>query len=182
MSDCTIIKKLKQNDEKAIEELIDKYGRYIAAIVYGVGGFSLKAEDIEEIESDVFYAVWKRRHKLLEIESLKPYLAQAARNMTRNKCGKVKKEQPLDDELSFETEKTDELLIQKEKIAIIKEFMKTMEYPDKDILTAYYFWNYKLGDIAAMYEVPLSTVKSKLYRGRKTIIKYFEERGYLYEN
>lgn len=183
MSDCTIIKKLKQNDEKAMEELIDKYSHYISAIIFGVSCSLLKAEDIEEITSDVFYAIWKSRHKLLEIDSLKPYLAQIARNMTRNKFGSVKKEQTLDDEsLVFETQETDELLIQKEKLSIVKDFIDTIKYPDKDILTAYYFWNYKLEDIAAMHELPLSTVKSKIYRGRKTIIEYFEERGYIYEN
>jgi RNA polymerase sigma-70 factor (ECF subfamily) len=84
--------------------------------------------------------------------------------------------QQLDDEiLIFETEKTDEMLIQKEKISIIKEFMDTLRSPDKDILKAYYFWNYKLEYIAVMYELPLSTVKSKIYRGRKAITEYFEE-------
>ncbi len=183
MNDCTIIRKLKQNNEKAIKELIDKYGRYIAAVIYRVSGSVLKAEDIEEIVSDVFYSVWKRRHHLLEIESLKPYLAQAARNMTKNKFSHVKDEQPLDDEMAvFDTEETDELLIQKEKVSMVREFMDSMKYPDKDILTAYYFRDYKLEDIASMYELPLSTVKSKIYRGRKTIIEYFEERGYLYES
>ncbi len=183
MNDCTIIRKLKQNNEKAIKELIDKYGRYVAAVIYGVSGSLLKAEDIEEIVSDVFYSVWKRRHNLLEIDSIKPYLAQAARNMTKNKFSHVKDEQSLDDEIGvFDTEEIDELLIQKEKISIVKEFMDTMKYPDKEILTAYYLRDYKLDDIAAMYELPLSTVKSKIYRGRKTITEYFKERGYLYEN
>lgn len=71
MSDCTVIKKLKQNDEKAMEELIDRYGQYTAAIVYRISGSSLNAEDIEEIVSDVFYAIWKSRHHLLETNSLK---------------------------------------------------------------------------------------------------------------
>ncbi len=82
----------------------------------------------------------------------------------------------------FDTEETEELIIRKEKISIVKEFMGTMKYPDKDILAAYYFRDYKLEDIAAMYKLPLSTVKSKIYRGRKTIIEYFKERGYIYEN
>lgn len=183
MNDRAIIKKLKQNNEKAIKELIDKYGRYVAAVVCGVSGAVFKAEDVEEVVSDVFYSVWKNRHNILEIDSIKPYLAQAARNITKNKFSQVKDEQLLDDEIeAFDTEATEELIIRKEKISIVKEFMGTMKYPDKDILAAYYFRDYKLEDIAAMYELPLSTVKSKIYRGRKTIIEYFKERGYIYEN
>lgn len=178
MKDCTIIKKLKRNDEKAIEELIDKYGRYIAAVVYKVSAAALKAEDIEEIVSDVFYAVWKIRHSIAQTDSLKPYLAQTARNMTRNKFKKVKDELPLEEDMLLSQNNIiDEMLIQKEKIAIIKDFLDRMKHPDKDILKAYYFMNCRLEDISETYELPLSTVKSKIYRGRKTIIEYLEERG-----
>lgn len=179
MSDRFIIKKLKQDDERAIEELIDKYAPYAAAIVYRISGASLKVEDMEEIVSDVFYAIWKRRHHLVETDSIKPYLAQTARNMTRNKWSRVTHEQPLDDDnLPFAAHTTDEMLIQREQVSIVKKFMDTLKGPDKEILTAYYFGNYKLEDIALMYKLPLSTVKSKIYRGRKAIINYFEERGY----
>ncbi|MNJ50401.1 RNA polymerase factor sigma-70 [compost metagenome] len=181
MSDSLLIQRLKKNDDKAIEELITKYGQYTAAIVYGVGGSALNAEDVEEVVSDVFYAIWKSRHKIVQIESLKPYLAQIARNMTRNKWRHVKNEQPLDDELSIVNSPTaDEALIQKESIATIKKLIATLKPPDNDILHAYYIWNYKLEDIALMYKLPLSTVKSKIYRGRRTIVQYFEEGGIEY--
>lgn len=182
MSDNPIIKKLKHNNEKAIEELIDKYGQYIASVVFRIGGSSLKAEDIEEVISDVFYAVWKTRDTIVQTDSLKPYIAQIARNITRNRFKNQRDELPIEEELLLqEDDKIEEMLVQKEKVSIIKDFVDTMKYPDKDILTDYYFKNYKLQDISANYKIPMSTVKSKIYRGRKTIIKYLEERGYIYE-
>ncbi len=182
MSDCTIIKKLKRNNEKAIEELIDKYGQYIVSIVFRISGASLKSEDIEEVVSDVFYATWKARHTIMETDSIKPYLAQIARNMTRNRFNNVRDELPLDEDILFQgVNKIEEMLVQKEKVSIIKDFVDKMKYPDRDILTAYYFKNYKLQDISDTYKIPMSTVKSKIYRGRKTIIEYLEERGYIYE-
>lgn len=178
MSDILLIQQLKKNDDKAIEELITRYGQYTASIVYGVGGSALNAEDVEEIVSDVFYAIWKSRQEILQIESLKPYLAQIARNMTRNKWKTVKNDQPLDDELSMiNSPTTDEALIQKESIATIKKIIATLKHPDNDILHDYFIWNYKLEDIAQMYKLPLSTVKSKIYRGRRTIVQFFDEGG-----
>lgn len=177
-SDRWLIQQLKNNDESAIEELITRYGQYAAAIVLGVGGASLNAEDVEEVVSDVFYALWKSRHGLQETDSIKPYLSQITRNMTRNKWSRVRNEQPWDDELSvIGTPATDEVVIQKERITIIKKLMAAFHYPDKDILTAYYFREYKLEDIASMYKLPLSTVKSKIYRGRKLIVRYFNKGG-----
>lgn len=182
MSDCTIIKKLKRNNEKAIEELIGKYGQYIASVVYKVGGAALKTEDIEEVVSDVFYALWKARHNIAQTDLLKPYLAQIARNMTRNKYKNVREELPLEeDTLSFEN-KIDEMILQKEKIVMVKDFLDKMKQPDRDILTAYYFMNNRLEEISITYNLPLSTVKSKIYRGRKTIVECLKERGYSYEH
>ncbi|MCM3633470.1 RNA polymerase sigma factor [Paenibacillus camelliae] len=182
MSDSILIQRLKENDDSAIEELITIYGQYIAAVVYRVGGLSLHAEDVEEVVSDVFYAVWKSRHKILQTESLKPYLAQIARNMTRNKWRHVKHDQPLDDQLAMANNfpTTDDALIQKENVATIKKLIATLKPPDNDILYAYYIWNYKLEDIALMYNLPLSTVKSKIYRGRRTIVECFEGGGNSY--
>ncbi|MBD3917426.1 sigma-70 family RNA polymerase sigma factor [Paenibacillus sp. PR3] len=177
-SDRSLIQQIKNNDESAIEELIARYGQYTAAIVYGVGGASMNAEDVEEVVSDVFYAIWKSRHSLQQTDSIKPYLAQIARNMTRNKWSRVRNEQPLDDELSvIGAPATDEVVILKERISMIKTLMAAFKYPDKDILTAYYFREYKLEDIASMYELPLSTVKSKIYRGKKSIVQYFDKGG-----
>jgi len=178
LSDNLLIQRLKDNDDKAIEELINRYGQYTASIVYGVGGPALNAEDVEEVVSDVFYAVWKSRHRILQTESLKPYLAQIARNMTRNKWKHVKNDQPLVDELSMvNSSSTDETLIQKESIVAIKKLIATLKPPDNAILHAYFMCNYKLEEIALMYDLPLSTVKSKIYRGRRTIVENFEEGG-----
>lgn len=178
LSDRLLIQRLQENDDQAIEELITRYGQYTATIVYRVGGPALNAEDVEEVVSDVFYAIWKSRHKIVQTESIKPYLAQIARNMTRNKWRQVKNDQPLDDQSSImNSPATDEALIQKESITTIKKLIAALKPPDNDILHAYYIWNYKLEDIALMFNLPLSTVKSKIYRGRKTIVEYCERGG-----
>ena len=179
MSDCTIIKRLKRNDEKGIEMLIDKYSRYVAAVIWALSKDTLKPEDVEELISDVFYALWKRRKELLETESLKPYLAQTTRNMTKNKFKSLKEESSInEEELFFENHDTENLMIQREEIDVIKEFLNRMRSPDGDILKSYYFLNVKLEDISLRFKLPLSTVKSKIYRGRKSIAAYFKERGF----
>lgn len=182
MEDCTIIKKLKQNKEKALEALMDRYNSYVVSIVVKIGGHLLSVQDVEEIASDVFYAVWKKRENLIESDSLKPYIAQIARNMTKTRLYRAREEEPLEEDiLVFVSESMDELLIRKEQLQFLQNTISEFNYPDKDILLAYYFWNYKLTEIAQRFELPLSTIKSKLYRGRSELIKRFEEGGYHYE-
>ncbi|MDF2540838.1 MAG: DNA-directed polymerase sigma-70 factor [Herbinix sp.] len=182
MDDCTVIKRLKQNKEKALETLMVRYTSYVVSIIVRIGGHLLSSQDVEEIASDVFYAIWKRRESLIEVDSLKPYIAQIARNMTKTRLNQTREETPLDDDiLVIHSEDIDEQLIQKEQIKYLHETISQFHFPDKDILLAYYFWNYKLTDIAKQFELPLSTIKSKLYRGRCELVKRFEEGGYHYE-
>lgn len=182
MKDCTIVKKLKQNKEKALEALMLRYTSYVVSIIIRIGGSLLSAQDIEEIASDVFHAVWKRREHLIEADSLKPYIAQIARNMTKTRMSQIKETVPLEEDfLVIVSEGMEEQLVQKEQLQFLRETLSQFDYPDKDILFAYYFRSYKLADIAKQFELPLSTIKSKLYRGRSELIKKFEEGGYHYE-
>ena len=54
MEDCTIIKKMKLNKEKALEALMQRYTSYVVTIIMRIGGQLLSAQDVEEIASDVF--------------------------------------------------------------------------------------------------------------------------------
>ncbi|MDF2510776.1 MAG: DNA-directed polymerase sigma-70 factor [Herbinix sp.] len=182
MEDYIIIKRLKQNKEKALEYLIERYSSYVVSIAARIGGRLLSIQDVEEIASDVFYAIWKNRGNLIETGSLKPYIAQIARNMTKTRLCHKREEEPLDEDmLVFSSEGVDELIIHKEQLQFLRDTISLLNYPDKDILLSYYFWNYKLTEIAERFDLPLSTIKSKLYRGRSELVKRFEEGGYYYE-
>ena len=71
-----------QND---LSVLMDTYVPYVSKIVSSVGGRFLSKEDKEEVISDVFFAVYRQRGKLREEADRKPYMAQVARNKTKNK-------------------------------------------------------------------------------------------------
>ena len=164
---------------KTLEQLIDKYSSYVVVIASRIGGSILKAQDIEEIASDVFFSIWKNRHSLIETESIKPYIAQIARNMTRKKLLTCKTSEPLEDDILVAPghDIAEELYLQ-EKVTYIHNLFEEFKSPDRDILISYYFDNYKLEEIATNLEIPLSTVKSKLYRGRKEVVKAYEKGGF----
>ena len=71
--------------EKTLEKLMQQYTGYVYQIVKGVSCDGLKKEDMEEIVSDVFFSLWKSQHIFENHTTLKPYLAQIARNKTRNR-------------------------------------------------------------------------------------------------
>ncbi|MCI1983066.1 MAG: hypothetical protein LKJ45_07900 [Oscillospiraceae bacterium] len=80
MNDSDIVSRLQNGEENAFDELVARYLPYVSAVLNGIGGGRFSPEDVEDLSADVFLSVWKNRNSLKACVSLKPYMAQAARN------------------------------------------------------------------------------------------------------
>ena len=58
MDEKSILKKLRNRDEKAFEEIIDLYSAYITVVVKNLLGSKGTKEDVEEVVADTFIALW----------------------------------------------------------------------------------------------------------------------------
>lgn len=171
MSDYEMIEELKKENAKALCLLIDRYGNYVAKILYGFLGSGLTAQDLEEISSDVFFVLWQQRHKLESDKNLKAYIAAIAKNTGRKRLRKWKAVEPFSDELeplsaSLSTEETVELSEKQQKVLSL---IASMQMPDKGIFYRYYYLEQTTGEIAKLMRLNRSTVMSKLARGRHVL-------------
>lgn len=183
VEDTLILKGICKGNDTYLNKLMDKYIPYVSKIVFSLGGHFLSKEDVEEIISDTFYAIWQNRKKLRVNEDIKPYLAQIARNKTKNKLRGITNTsvqiiENLDDIIEESIFVDD--LITSEQIKEIQTVVNSFSNPEKEILYGYYFYEFKLNDIANKLDLPISTVKSKLYRSREKLKQLLIEGG-LYE-
>ncbi len=58
MDEKSILKKLRNKDEKAFEEIIDLYCAYVTSIVGSLLSSKGTKEDVEEVVADIFIALW----------------------------------------------------------------------------------------------------------------------------
>lgn len=56
-----LLERLKKREPNSIDEAVEVYTPYLSTVLYNMAGNSLPKEDIEEIVSDVFVALWKMR-------------------------------------------------------------------------------------------------------------------------
>lgn len=164
-------------NEKILEKIIVHYTNYVSVIVKEISCGYLTVEDMEEVISDVFFSLWKSQIAFESMESIKPYLAQIARNKTRSKLRQLRNRVMTEEEELLDFISIEEHITEKEQVAVIKEILNDMEEPDRKILLLYYFSGFKLEEIAEMLQISLSTIKSKIYRGRKKIVEKFEKEG-----
>lgn len=161
-----LLSRLKRREEKALNEAIDIYTPYLSTVLYNTVGSSLSKEDIEETISDVFVTLWQNAQAIdLEKGTIRSYIAAVARNSALKKLNKQKEFVCLDDVELSEDDFADKA---SENDFLWKAVMSLGE-PDNEIFVRYYKFGEKLKTIAKATGVKLSTVKTKLSRGKNKL-------------
>lgn len=97
MRDERILKKLNDGDAAGLEGLMDAYGRYVSAVVFQILRFSMQAEDMEEVASDVFLTAWTHRADIRP-GKIKAWLGAVARHKAKNKLRERGSALPLEED------------------------------------------------------------------------------------
>lgn len=178
MNEKRIIKKLSEGNVRAFEKLVDTYTSYVGKVVYSVIGTSMTAEDIEETTADVFVEVWKNPQKLKE-GRIKSFLAAIARNLARNKLRERTNTVSIDEnEMVLVDEGFKNEIDTHEKFEIIEDALNSLSEQERDIFIRYYYFGETSKNISQSLDIPVSTITTRLSRGRKKMKAYLLTKGF----
>ncbi len=95
-----IQERIAESDQSAYKELFELFYKKLFRLAFII----TKSHELsEEIVSDVFISLWRKRDKLLEIENLKVYLYVAIKNTSLNYLARLTKTEVVSlDSLEFE--------------------------------------------------------------------------------
>lgn len=178
MEERLLLQRLKKQDPEALEQAIEKYGAYVAAIIRGRGH---APQDVEELTADVFFALWENAATIRK-GALRPWLGRVARNKAAECFRRGQPPLPLEEEDALWVE--DDLwqrLSVREREGMVREALNIFCPQDREIFFRYYDLEQNAREIAAIMNMPHSTVRSRLSRGRQALKAYFEKGGMLDE-
>lgn len=175
-----LLLRLKRGEHGAIEDAVEAYTPYLSTVLYNMCGGRLVKEDAEEVIADTFVALWKNAERIdAQKGTLRSYIAATARNFALKKLSKTKNfadiaevEVAAEGDFAVDTAQSDELW----------DAVMSLGEPDNEIFVRYYKFGEKLNDIAAATGVNLSTVKTKLSRGKTKLKKILSNAEERYEN
>ena len=176
-SDAQLLRRMQLGDDKALSQLMDRYGGYVYRVIANVLLQAGTASDAEELTSDTFYAVWSHADTISP-RNLKAYLAVTARNKAISFLRKHRElpmdldTLPLSDGIMLE----DQAMEQELKLLLHKAIDK-MRPQDRDIFLRYYYYMQTTQQISQLLNIPHSTVRTRLMRGRKTLKKLLTKEG-----
>lgn len=164
MTEATALRELKNGSEKALEWFIRTYTPYVTTVIHNIIGSSMDMSDVEEVAADVFYKLWENAET---VHSPKGFLGTVAWNLAKNKCRERDFDLPLEEEILVVDEISPEAEIEKKELnRAVKLAVLGLPQPDKDIFLRFYYYCQTMETISAEMGINLSTVKTKLRRGR----------------
>ena len=171
-NDNGLIYRAQAGDEAAFAELMQAYYAYVYTIVIGIVN---NPHDAEEVVQDTFLSAYRGLTQLEDTAKFKSWLAEIARNHSRDRLRKKKVDTVSIDAVSARTLQTpdtvDDELIRDEQRELIRRAMETLSDKDREIARAYYLDGASYDELIQTHglsykaiSVRLSRVKQKLAR------------------
>lgn len=169
--DKDLLIRLRKKDQSALQAAIHHYSPYVAAVVRKSLGPQGSSQDVEELISDAFVALWQNAAKLRDDSDLKYWLAVVARNAAFRRRESLPSELPLEENLIFDEPSPQESLDQKERSRLVRGIVDSMEPIDREVFLRHYYWHQPIAQIAREMSKNQSAIKSRLARGREKLRK-----------
>jgi RNA polymerase sigma-70 factor (ECF subfamily) len=168
LDDRKALRGLEKRNADALAAIMDTYTPYVATIVYNIIGQSMSQADVEEVCSDVFFALWRNADKP-KANKLRAYLGTIARNMAKNKLRECSLELPLEDDVLIIPDRDEGEIAEMEQRQAVYSAVLSMAHPEREIFLRHYYYLQKISQIADEMAINAATIKTHLSRGREKL-------------
>lgn len=186
--DFTLIRAVKAGDHRAFEELVGRYQRQVANLIYVTMG---NADVVDDIAQEVFIRVYRSLPNFKFDASFFSWIYRITKNLCIDEVRKKKIRRVLS--LDFLTEdalektkqnKTHETptdsVLSDEKKQVILSALQKLSPEHREIIVLREYEDFSYNEIAEKLHLSLEAVKSRIFRARtelrKILSDYFEER------
>lgn len=179
MTDEQLLREMRKGNQEALQQMIQRYHRYLTTIIGNILGSGGSREDIEELVQDTFYAVWNRAGEIRG--PLKPYLCTAARNRAKSHLRKNHPQFSGGDlvEVPDELSNLEESAIRADLAQRVRAAIDRMRPRDREIFLRTYYYLQNSQEVAQEMGLSPNTVRSCLLRGRKVLQRTLGKEGIL---
>lgn len=150
-----------------IEQLIHTYSDYLFRVAF----IYTKDERVaEEVVQDVFMKFYQTSQRFDERASLKTYLTKMTVNRSYDYLRSWKQRTfSLLEQLTGTSRGVDYRVMQKEERGEITSAVLKLPVKYREVLLLYYYEDLQVNEVAEFLQVPVSTVKTRLQRGREKL-------------
>lgn len=161
LSDADLVARCRAGDADAWSELVERYARYVHAIV--TQGFRFSPDEADDVFQDVFLKVYERLDSLRSDDSVRPWIAQLTRRccLDRIRGGSGREvaagEETLDATVEEEIDRVTEALD-------VHQALGTLSEECREILDRFFTRDESYRTIGDELGIPSGTIASRISR------------------
>jgi RNA polymerase sigma factor (sigma-70 family) len=157
LTDAQLVHRCRQGDVAAWEALVERFSRYVYAIVHA---FRLREHDAEDVFQDVFAKAFEHLGRLRDDAAVRPWLAQ----LTRNACIDRLRTSPREETAEVEDAAFDEAIAQLDEALAVRESLLRLSDECQEILDRFFSRDESYRTIGGALDLPSGTVASRISR------------------
>jgi RNA polymerase sigma factor (sigma-70 family) len=157
-SDAQLVARCRAGEQQAWEALVDRYARYVHAIVVRV--YRLDSHDAEDVFQEVFARAFERLDTLRDGDALRPWIAQTARNCAVDTLRRSGRELPVDEV----PEDVDDGVARLDEALTVHAALDRLSVECHEILDRFFCRDESYRTIGAELDLPSGTIASRIAR------------------
>ncbi|MEM7615194.1 MAG: sigma-70 family RNA polymerase sigma factor [Pseudomonadota bacterium] len=173
-SDIDLLIRIAAQDKSAFAELFGRYGMRVKAFVLRAGTSN---EDADEIAQEVLVTVWRKAHQFDPSKAAaSTWIFAIARNRRIDMIRRRTRPEPDPDDPLFQPDPEPgglEVLSAQQMATKVREGVSQLPADQRDVLKAAFYDGLSHAEIAAHFNLPLGTVKSRIrlsFKHLKTVL------------
>ena len=157
----TLVDRCRGGDERAWEELVDRYAPYVHAIA--VRAYRLAAADAEDVFQEAFLRTWQNLDRIEGDAALRPWLGQVTRRLCLDRLRRVR-EHAAADLPEPRGGHVETALATIEEAIDVRAALAGLGEPCRDILDRFFARDQSYATIGAELDLPPGTIASRISR------------------
>ena len=175
--DLELLRRIAQGDESAMGEFYREHGQVVLAHVLLVTGDRVLAE---EITQDTMLAVWRGASSFRGESSPRSWVIAIARRQTRDRL-RGRRLRVVDDAFLADQPGAgpgpEATALDRAELADVTAAIRELAAPHREVLGLAFGAGLSLPEVASVLEVPVGTVKSRLFAARAALNRILSEKG-----
>ena len=176
MEDVDLIQQVLSGKHEYYAQLVERYQK---PLIYFLRGILRDEEEILDCTQEAFLAAYSNLWRYSSAHTFRAWLYSIARNKAIDLLRKKKNNIPatLDENLIDPQEGPEEAWLAKERAAQVEEVLAELPEHFRQALYLRYQQELSYEEISCILNIPVSSVKTHLHRGKEKLRQILERRG-----
>ena len=175
--DAELLRRISRGDESAMAAFYREHGRVVLAQVLLVTGERVLAE---EVTQDTMLAVWRGAGSFRGESSVRSWVIAIARRQTRDRL-RARRLHLVDDSYLADQPSSgpgpEATALDRAELAEVTAAIRELPASHREVLGLAFGSGLSLPEVAEVLEIPVGTVKSRLFGARTALSRILNEKG-----